>query len=412
MVLGTPVAITMFGASLAYILCEPGLSLANVATKVISGVSGSSLLSLPLFILAGEIMNSSGITDRLFDFPLAFVGHFRGGLAHVNVLDSVLFAGMSGSSIADTAGMGKVEIEMMRKEGYDTGFAAGITAAASTIGPIIPPSNTMIVYAVLAEVSVARLFVGGVVPGLVMAILLMIYIAAVAKKKNLPRRPKADGKERWRAFKAALFPILTPVILIAGLTFGIMTANEAGAVAVVYASILDICYNGISLARWKENFQKAMVTLSQISFIVIASALFGWVVTYAQLPNMMANFLYNLGAQKWFILLLMNVIMLIMGCFLSINATLMIITPMFVALAQMYGIDLVHLGVIITLNLTIGTLTPPVGWNLYILQGITGLPFEKVVRAVMPFLIMLLISLLLITYIDQLVMWLPSLMMG
>lgn len=196
MFLGAPVAITMIGSSLVYILLEPSMNFSNVATKIVTSVTGTSLITLPLFIMAGEIMNSSGVTERLFRFPLTLIGHIRGGLAHVNVLASMLFAGMSGAAIADTAGLGKIEMDIMEKEGYDKGFSAGITAASSTIGPIIPPSNTLVVYAVAVEVSVGRLFMGGILPGVVMGLLLMLYIALVAKRKNLPKREKATWGER------------------------------------------------------------------------------------------------------------------------------------------------------------------------------------------------------------------------
>lgn len=413
MVLGAPVAVTMFGSSLVYILLEPTMSLASVATKVVNGVTGTSLLSLPLFILAGEIMNNGGVTQRLFRFPRAFIGHKKGGLAYVNVLASMLFAGMSGSAIADTAGLGKIELDAMDDAGYSKEFAVAVTASSSTIGPIIPPSNTMIVFAVAAEVSVARLFIGGIVPGVLMGLVLCAYIYFYAKKHNLPAEKKATWAERGRATLNAFFPILTPVILILGICTGICTATEAGAVAVVYAAVLYCVYErGINLKGLKKCLSDAFVSMAQICFIVMASGLFGWVVTLANIPATVAGWLYGMGASKFVILLLINIIFLIMGCFLSINASLLIMTPVLVTLATMYDISLIQIGVMVTLNLTIGLLTPPVGWNLYIMSSVADLPFEKVVKAIVPTLIPLAIALLLITYIPALVTWLPNLLLG
>ena len=241
MVLGVPVAVTMFGASIVYIMLNDTISLANIATKVLSGVSGQSLLALPLYVMAGEIMNQAGITRRLFNLPMAFIGHIKGGLAHVNILASMLFAGMSGAAIADTAGLGKIEMQAMEEEGYDTGFSAAVTAASSCIGPIIPPSTTMIVYAVAAEVSVARLFMGGLVPGIIMGLLMMAYVYFFSSRKyNLPTREKASAKERVKAVKEAILPCITPVIIILGITTGITTATESGALAVIYS--VGLCY--------------------------------------------------------------------------------------------------------------------------------------------------------------------------
>ncbi len=410
MYLGTPVAATMIGSSLVYILVRPDLSLATVATKMVAGISSSSLVSLPLFIMAGEIMNSSGVTKRLFEFPLALIGHVKGGLAHVNILASMLFAGMSGAAIADTAGLGKIEMEAMESEGYETGFSAAITAASSTIGPIIPPSNTMIIYACAAEVSVAKLFMAGMLPGILMGVVLMIYVALVAHTKGLPTRPKAGGRERLIACKEAVLPCMLPVIIIAGICTGICTATEAGAVAVIYALLLDIFYNGFDLKHLQHVMENAFTTMAQICFIVMASSLFGWAITMAQVPTVIGDFLFSLGTNKWVILLLINLMLLVMGCFLSINATILIVMPVLITLCGMYDISLIHMGVIVTLNLSIGLLTPPVGWNLYIMSGIAKISFAEMVKAVIPSLIALFVSLVIITYCEPLVMFLPNLL--
>lgn len=413
MVIGAPVAMVMFGSSLVYILMEPTINLSSMITKIIGGISSQSLLALPLYILAAEVMNSAGITRRLFNLPLAFIGHIKGGLAHVNIVSSVLFAGMSGNAIADTAGLGKIEMQFMKEEGYDVPFSAAITAASSTIGPIIPPSATMIIWATAAEVSVAKLFIGGLLPGIIMAVTMMLYVSLIASRKYaMPTRPKASWKERKIALKESLLPMLTPIIIILGIVTGICTATEAGAIACVYAIGLNYYYTRFTFKEFLVTIKTAFSMVAKICFIVAASALFGWVITMAQIPALISEFLISIGASKWTVLILINVVLLFMGCFLSITSSILIAAPTLVVLAQMYGIDLVQLGVIVTLNLTIGLLTPPVGWNLYIMSEISGISFGEMVKATIPLLVSLFISLLIITYIPQAVLWLPNLLLG
>lgn len=358
-------------------------------------------------------MNSAGITRRLFNMPLSLIGHIKGGLAHVNILASVLFAGMSGNAIADTAGLGKIEMDFMKEEGYDVPFSAAITAASSTIGPIIPPSSTMIIFATAAEVSVARLFIGGLAPGIIMAVMLMLYVALIASRQfEMPTRPKATWRERAVALKEGALPMLTPVIIIMGIVTGICTATEAGALACVYSIGLCYAYTRFSFGEFLNILKDAFSMTAKICFIVAASALFGWVITMAQIPAMVSGFLVELGASKWMVLLLINLVLLFLGCFLSITSAILIATPMLVVLAQMYQIDLVHLGVIVTLNLTIGLLTPPVGWNLYIMCDVADITFAQMVKATIPLLIPLLICLLIITFVPQTVLALPNLLLG
>ena len=410
LLLGVPVAMTMFGSSLVYILLDPTIKLANVTTKVLSSISGYSLLALPLYIMVGEVMNSAGITRRLFNLPLSIIGHVKGGLGHVNILASMLFAGMSGAAIADTAGLGKIELQSMKEEGYNREFSAAITAASSTVGPIIPPSTTMIIYAVVAEVSVARLFIGGFLPGIIIGILMMLYVQFIAARQySLPTRPRAGTDEIIKAIKEAFFPCLTPIIIIMGIITGITTATEAGAVAVVYTLGLSYYYNRFSFNDFLKIVRDSANTTIKICFIVIASGLFGWVITLAQIPTMMSDFLLSAGVSKWILLILVNISLLFLGCFLSITSSILIATPTLIVLAHAYHIDLVHLGIIMTLNLTIGLLTPPVGWNLYIVSELAEISFDRMVRSVIPLLVPLLLALLIMTYVPQTVLWLPNL---
>ncbi len=411
LLLGIPVAMTMFGSSLIYILLDPTIKLANVTTKVLSSISSYSLLALPLYIMVGEIMNSAGITRKLFNLPLSIIGHVKGGLAHVNILASMIFAGMSGAAIADTAGLGKIELQSMEEEGYDKGFSAAITAASSTVGPIIPPSTTMIIYAVVAEVSVARLFIGGFLPGIIIGALMMLYVRFIAARQyNLPARTKASIEEIIKAIKEAFFPCLTPIIIIMGIVTGITTATEAGAIAVIYTLVLSYYYNRFSINDFLNIIKASAYTTIKICFIVIASGLFGWVITLAQIPTLMSEFLLTAGVSKWILLILINFSLLFLGCFLSITSSILIATPTLIVLAHVYNIDLVHLGIIMTLNLTIGLLTPPVGWNLYIVSELAGISFEKMLKSVIPLLIPLFIALIIITYLPQTVLWLPNLL--
>lgn len=411
LITGLPVAMAMFGSSIVYVLADPSLSISNVASKALNGLDSYSLLALPLYIFAGEIMNGSGVTRRLFNFPLSWIGHVKGGLAHVNVISSMIFAGMSGSAVADAAGLGKIQLKAMKDEGYDTHFSAGIVAAAAMIGPIIPPSTTMVVYAVIAEVSIAKLFIGGLLPGIIMGILMMLYTALVADRKyRFPTRPRSTAADKAKATKEACLSLLTPLIIILGIVSGVVTATEAGAVAVVYALFLYFLYNRFDFSHMLNMFQEGAHTTVKICFIVMGASIFGWVVTFSQIPEMISGFLLGIGVGKWTILLLINIGLLIMGTFLSITSSQLIATPTLVVLAGAYQIDLVHLGVVMTLNLTIGLLTPPVGWVLYIVKDLAELSFNEMVKAILPFLVPLLIALLVITYIPQTVMFLPDLL--
>ena len=271
----------------------------------------------------------------------------------------------------------------------------------------------MIVWATAAEVSVARLFIGGLLPGIIMAVTMMLYVSLVASRKYaMPTRPKASWRERGVAFKESLLPMLTPAIIIMGIVTGICTATEAGAVACVYSIGLNYYYTRFTFKQLLATLKTAFAMVSKICFIVAASALFGWVITMAQIPALISGFLISVGASKWVVLILINIVLLFMGCFLSITSSILIAAPTLVVLAQMYGIDLIQLGVIVTLNLTIGLLTPPVGWNLYIMTEVAEISFSDMVKATIPMLIPLVISLLIITYIPQAVLWLPNLWLG
>jgi tripartite ATP-independent transporter DctM subunit len=406
-----PIAVALFLSSLGYLVSK-GLNLTILAQTMIEGVDSQTLLAVPLYILVGELMNTTGITNRVFNFALALMGHVRGGLGHVNVLGSMIFAGISGSSTADVAGLGRVEIKAMEESGYRTGFAAAITAASSIIGPIIPPSIHMVIYGAIADVSVASLFLGGVVPGILMGVSLMamIYFMARTGREACPVRKRPPLREIYRTFKQALFPILAPLIIVGSLLLGIGTPTESGAIAVAYVVVLGLIYRELTPRNIIAALQRTVFSSVVILFILATSRTFAWALTVERVTDSIIGFILTFTDNKILILLFINVTLLILGCFETATANLVIITPILVAVAQQIGIDLVHLGVMVVFNLVIGIITPPVGTSLYIVADITKLPFEVVSKETLKYIPPLLVVLGLITYWPQFVLFIPKLL--
>jgi tripartite ATP-independent transporter DctM subunit len=398
-------------SSFAYILWNGSIPYAIMTQRLEAGVENFSLLAVPFFILAGKFMNASGVTDRIFNFARTVVGHIPGGLGHANVLASIFFAGMSGAAVADAGGLGTIEIEAMKKDGYDVEFSGAVTAASSTIGPIIPPSIPIIVYGVFAGTSVAALFAAGLIPGLLMGIALMIMVYIYSLRYKYPRHPKATFKQFYQAFKAAIPPFVTPFILVGGILGGVFTPTEAGAVAAIYSLFLGIVvYRTLNLKKIIDVILDSSYTTASVMLIVIAASLFGWVLTRERIPVMAGEFILSLTQNKFLILLITNLFLLFVGCFLEPVAAMIILIPVFLPICNHLQIDLVHFGLIMVLNLMIGLLTPPVGLVLYIITDITKVPFENVVKATLPFLIPLVIVLFLLTYIPYIVLILPRLL--
>lgn len=406
-----PIAIALFLSSLGYLLCK-GLSLTILAQTMIEGVNSHTLLAVPLYILVGELMNTAGITHRVFNFALALMGHVKGGLGHVNVVASMIFAGISGSSTADVAGLGRVEIKAMREAGYRGEFSAAITAASSIIGPIIPPSIHLVIYGAIADVSVASLFLGGLVPGLLMggSLMVMVYVLATTGRESCPVRARPPLRTIWIAFKQALFPILAPLIIVGSLIFGIGTPTESGAIAVAYVFILGLLYRELSFKSMLSALERTVLSSVVVLFILATSRAFAWALTVERVTDSIVEFIFDLTGNRILILLLINVMLLILGCFETATANLVIVTPILVTVAQQIGIDLIHLGVMVVFNLVIGIITPPVGTSLYIAADITKLPFETVSRETLKFLFPLLIVLGMITYWPDLVLFVPRLL--
>ncbi|MEP6679594.1 MAG: TRAP transporter large permease [Betaproteobacteria bacterium] len=401
------------------------MGLAGFAFLVLSGIPGIvipqkiamaansfPLLAAPLFILMGNVMNSSGITYRIFDFAKAVVGWMRGGLCQANILGSVIFAGMSGSAVADAAGLGTVEIEAMKREGYDGETAGAITAASATIGPIIPPSLPMIVYGVSAETSIGALFIAGVIPGLLMAVALMVMVRSLAIRRGFPRHPFEGWKAVWRAFRRAFWALLAPFVLLGGMFSGVFTPTEAAAVAVADALVLGLyVYREFT---WKELPKLILATVETtgvVMALVMTASLLGYCLTVARIPQEFGGWLTALSSNPLVFLVIVNVLLLVVGCFMEALAAMLVLIPILVPTAMKLGIDPVQFGIVFVLNLMIGTITPPVGVVLFVTAKVAGVPFDRLARATMPYLWALIAVLALITVWPAVTTFLPHLLL-
>jgi tripartite ATP-independent transporter DctM subunit len=409
-VVGIPVAIALAGSSAIFLLVAGTVPEMVVAHRMVNGVDSFPLLAVPFFILAGNLMNTAGITERIFNFAKALIGWMRGGLGHVNIGASVIFAGMSGAAVADAGGLGAIEIKAMRDAGYEPGFAVGITAASSTIGPIIPPSLPMVIYGVMAGASIGQLFAAGFVPGLIMALSLMIMVAWYARRRGYPRDQAFSFSNLGRSFLKAFLSLMTPIIIVGGILTGAFTPTEAAIAACAWALILGlIVYRTLTLRRFLRVSFDTIETTAVVLFVVAAASIFAWVLTSNRVPERFASLILSVSDTPWVVLLLINLILLIVGCFMETVAAITILVPVLLPIAVKMNIDPVHFGVIIVLNLMIGLLTPPVGMVLYVLSRVSKLPFEQCMAATAPFLIPLGIVLLLVTYVPAITMWLPTL---
>ena len=450
---GIPVAIAMAGASLVYVMVTGNIPDYVVIHRMVNGLDSFPLLAVPFFILAGNLMNSAGITNRIYNYALALVGWMRGGLGHVNVVGSVIFAGMSGTAIADAAGLGTIEIKAMTDHGYSKEFSVGVTAASATLGPIIPPSLPFVIYALFANVSVGALFLAGILPGAVMAILMMLTVAFYAHKNkwgaDVPfqwsRVGKALGETAivlgwpaaiwfavdngaegnlavllallllfvadWKFKFQAVLPIMTPVLLIGGMTTGVFTATEGAIAACVWALFLGLVWYRV--LTWKKLVKVSMDTIettAAVLFIVAAASIFGWMLTATRTTEMIAAWVLSVTSSPAGFLLLANLLMLFVGCFLEPTAAITILVPILLPIVRQLGIDPVHFGLVMVLNLMIGLLHPPMGLVLFVLARVAKLSVERTTMAILPWLVPLLISLVIVTYIPSISLWLPNLM--
>ena len=411
LLVGAPIYVSLSLSSLAYLALTPALTLDMAVKTMAEGLNNFTLLSIPLFILAGNIMNQSGMTTRLFRFARSIVGGLDGGLAHVNVLTSVLFAGMSGSAIADAGGIGSMQITAMEENGFDTEFSIGITASSYLIGPIIPPSIPMLVYAVLASSSITALFAGGVLPGILMALALMVQVYIVSKKRHYPRDEHFSVKRVGKTAIEAFWGILAPVILLGGILTGIFTATEGAAIVTIYSLIIGLfVYRGLTAKKLMKIFFDTCETTITITLILAASALFAWILAYEGLPQKMAQTLLSLTNNPTLIMLLITVLMLIVGTFMEAGAAMTILLPVILPVIDAVGISRIHLGVSVVLTLMIGLLTPPVGMVLFVLAKTRKVSVQRVIKGTMPFLIPLAVVALLVALIPQISLLIPSLL--
>ena len=412
LLVGVPLFASMGLAAFAFVWFA-GIPAGIIPQKVAQAANSFPLLAAPLFILMGNIMNAAGITDRIFAFATACVGWLRGGLCHANILASVIFAGMSGSAVADAGGVGTLEIKAMKDEGYDAETAAAITAASATIGPIIPPSLPMVIYGVSADVSIGGLFLAGVIPGLLMAGALMLMVVEVARRRKLPRHPFPGLRDLWIAYKRAHWALMTPVILFGGMIGGLFTPTEAAAVATCYALILGLfVYGDFDLKTLPQLVVDTVETTGVVLALVMTAGALGWCLSISRLPQTVGPMIVDLVGNPLMFLLAVNVLLLIVGCFMEALAAMLILIPILTPAAAQFGIDPIQFGLIFVLNLMIGTITPPVGVVLFVTSRIAAISFEAMSRAILPWLMPLIAVLIAITLWPPLTTWLPKLVMG
>jgi len=409
LILGIPVAFSLGLASLVYILLSD-IPLIIIPQKMYAGLDSFVLLSIPGFILAGNLMNASGITEKIVNFCNAILGHIRGGLGLANIGASMLFAGISGTAIADTASLGSIMIPAMKKEGYSSGFASAVTATSSTVGPIIPPSLPMIIAGTLTGLSVGKLFLAGAVPGLLIGLGLMLMAMFISKKKNHPKHPRASMRKMGTSFLQAFWAIMMGVIILFGIVGGFFTPTEASIVAVIYGLLIGFfVYKGLSWASLKKVMYDSAVTTASLMVLVGFANLFAWILTSEQVPQQMADLILGISREKWLVLLMINVVLLIVGSFMETIAALLILFPVLLRVAMAVEVDPIHFAVIMVVNLVIGLTTPPVGVCLFVAAGIGKISMNQLVKSSWPFLIVCLVVLLLVTYIPEITLWLPGL---
>lgn len=410
--IGLPIAFCLcFTSIVTMVLGE--ISLLAFVQNLALGMNSFPLLAVPFFILAGLLMNTGGMTHRIFNFANHLVGHIRGGLGQVNIFASLIFAGMSGAAVADAAGLGIVEIKAMKDAGYDSDFSVAITAASSTIGPIIPPSIVMVIYGVTAEVSIGRLFLGGVIPGAIMTLALMGLTYFIAVKRNYQVEPWPGFQKLFKGFITTVPALITPLIIVGGILAGVFTPTESGAIAVFYALILGLFfYKELKFRDLPKIFVQTMLTTSMILFIIGSAKAFGWVLTYYSIPAVFAEYVGSLTNNPLLITLLFVGVYLALGCFMETAAILIMTIPVVLPLTGSVGIDPIFFGVLICICLSIGTLTPPLGIVMFVMCEIGNISVEHFTKIILPFLALLISVILLLAFFPGIVLFLPNLLMG
>ena len=409
---GAPIGLSMIGASIFYLFFV-GQDIGIAAEQLLQGIYNSyTLLSVPLFIIAANFMSLGAMSDKLMQFCNALVGRFRGGMGHVNVISSLIFAGMSGSAVADAVGIGKLTIEMMVKDGrYTPSYAAAITAATAVIGPIIPPSIPMVLFALVSDASIGYLFLAGVIPGILMALVMSIVNWRMAIKHNFPVEAPVPIRELPRITWESLPALMMPVVLLGGIYGGVMTPTEAAAVAASYALVISwVLYRSVTLRATYASLISSARNTASVGILIAGALVFNYVVTIENIPVDIKLWLDGFHLNMWQFLLMVNLLLLVLGCLLDASTVLLVIVPILIPTAQALGIDMVHFGVVVVVNLMIGLITPPYGLLLFLVANITRAPFSAIVKDTMPFIYALIASLAIITAFPDCILWLPRLM--
>ncbi|MCD2136414.1 TRAP transporter large permease [Salinicoccus halitifaciens] len=408
--IGMPISLVLIISSLSYLLLTGNLDLLNsVPQQMFSGINNSGLLAIPLFMLAGELMNSGGITTRLITFSKSIIGHLRGGLAYVAVIANMFLASILGSANAQAAMMSKVMVPEMEREGYDRGFASALTLSSSIVAPVIPPSMLFIIYGTLSGASIGTLFLAGIVPGVMLGLSFMLIIIYLSKKNNFPKSERPPVKEMTINFFQVIPALLIPFIIIFGILSGIFTPTESAAVACILAVILGFSYKQLKIKNIPEILKSTAISTAVITFLIVMANVFGFILAFERIPQLITETMLSLSENPIVFLLLVNILLLLLGTVLDGIAALIILVPVFTPLLPIYDVDPVHFGVIITINLTIGLMTPPVGTGLFIVSSIAKVTLERLLKSMFPFLVVAIIMLLVITYWEDAILWIPNL---
>lgn len=404
MLLGVPLAFVLGLTTIGFVIMEGNFTvLASMPSKMFNGLQNFGLVAIPMFVLLGEVMNRGGITDRLIEFSKTAIGHVKGGLAYVNVISNMFLASVVGSANAQTAIMGKVMVPAMEREGYDRKFSTALTAASSIMGPLIPPSMPFIIFGVTAGVSIGNLFIAGIIPGILFVLAFSVTIYVLAKKNDFPQSERSSLKEAFKALFGVLPALFIPIIIIVGISTGMFTATESAAISVFFATLIGFfIYKDLKIKDFGSIFLQTVITSATVTFLIATSNIFGWILNYQQIPQMISDMFLNLSESKVVFLILINILLLIIGMFMEGVAVIILITPILLPVATQFGVDPVHFGVILVLNVTLGLMTPPVGTVLFIASSVTNVKIEALVRKLVPFLIISLVILMLITFIPSL----------
>jgi tripartite ATP-independent transporter DctM subunit len=411
LLLGVPIVFALLAPGILACVFFPEIPIQLMSVRLANSFFSSTLLAIPLFIFAAQVLADIEITDTIFGFVNKCVGHVRGGLAQVNVIASVVFAGMSGSATADAVSLGKVEIEAMKKQGYPTAFSTAVTAASATIGPIIPPSIPVIIVGSIAGISIGKLSIGGFIPGIILAIVQMIQISLIAKHRNFPKTKFAGIKEIWQTAVKAFPGLMAPVILIGGMLSGFFTPTEAATVAAVYAMVIGFILKTLTFKKLGHIFKQVAMDSAAMLITFIGASLIGLLVTRLHMADATIKFISGLTTSPAVLLLIINILLLIAGCLLDPICALILFTPILMPLVKSFGINDVHFGIVMILNLMIGMITPPMGGLLFVTCRVAELKLTDLLKEMWPFIIWLVIALIIVTYVPQTVLWLPSLVM-